>query len=37
VADAIRQGDMNALKEELGDLLLQVVFLLMFENSNENC
>lgn len=27
VADAIRQGDMNALKEELGDLLLQVVFL----------
>jgi len=26
VADAIEQGDMNALKGELGDLLLQVVF-----------
>ncbi len=26
VADAIQQGDMAALKEELGDLLLQVVF-----------
>jgi MazG family protein len=26
VADAIQQGDMSALKEELGDLLLQVVF-----------
>ena len=26
VADAIEQGDMSALKDELGDLLLQVVF-----------
>jgi MazG family protein len=26
VAEAIRQGDMGALKDELGDLLLQVVF-----------
>ncbi|HEY2112742.1 MAG TPA: nucleoside triphosphate pyrophosphohydrolase [Dongiaceae bacterium] len=26
VADAIQQGDMGALKDELGDLLLQVVF-----------
>ncbi|WP_422366826.1 nucleoside triphosphate pyrophosphohydrolase [Pelagibius sp.] len=26
VADAIEQGDMQALKDELGDLLLQVVF-----------
>ncbi|WP_205944968.1 nucleoside triphosphate pyrophosphohydrolase [Pelagibius litoralis] len=26
VADAIEQGDMTALKDELGDLLLQVVF-----------
>lgn len=26
VADAIEQGDMNALRDELGDLLLQVVF-----------
>ena len=26
VADAIRRGDMRALREELGDLLLQVVF-----------
>jgi MazG family protein len=26
VAEAIRQGDMTALKDELGDLLLQVVF-----------
>src|SRR5205823_6320066 len=26
VADAIERGDMNALKDELGDLLLQVVF-----------
>ena len=26
VADAIQHGDMSALKEELGDLLLQVVF-----------
>src|SRR5579885_3727605 len=26
VADAIQQGDMAALREELGDLLLQVVF-----------
>lgn len=26
VADAIEQGDMGALKEELGDLLLQVVY-----------
>ena len=26
VADAIEQGDMAALKDELGDLLLQVVF-----------
>ncbi|MFQ5773149.1 MAG: nucleoside triphosphate pyrophosphohydrolase [Kiloniellaceae bacterium] len=26
VADAIERGDMDALKEELGDLLLQVVF-----------
>ena len=26
VADAIAQGDMNELREELGDLLLQVVF-----------
>ncbi len=26
VADAIEQGDMGALKDELGDLLLQVVF-----------
>ena len=26
VADAIQQGDMKALREELGDLLLQVVF-----------
>src|SRR5476651_428509 len=26
VADAIEQGDMGALKDELGDLLLQVVY-----------
>src|SRR5579863_10282278 len=26
VADAIERGDMDALKDELGDLLLQVVF-----------
>src|SRR6478752_7552097 len=26
VADAIQQGDMGALKDELGDLLLQVVY-----------
>ena len=26
VADAIQQGDRNAIREELGDLLLQVVF-----------
>src|SRR4051794_34340748 len=26
VADAIERGDFNALKDELGDLLLQVVF-----------
>lgn len=26
VADAIEQGDMNELKEELGDLLLQVIY-----------
>ena len=26
VADAIAQGDMKALREELGDLLLQVVY-----------
>src|ERR1700758_4577675 len=26
VADAIQQGDLGALREELGDLLLQVVF-----------
>ena len=26
VADAIRRGDMAALKDELGDLLLQVVY-----------
>src|SRR3984885_14061224 len=26
VADAIERSDMNALKDELGDLLLQVVF-----------
>ncbi len=27
VADAIQQGDRNAIREELGDLLLQVIFL----------
>jgi ATP diphosphatase len=26
IADAVARGDMNDLKEELGDLLLQVVF-----------
>jgi nucleoside triphosphate diphosphatase len=26
IADAVARGDMNNLKEELGDLLLQVVF-----------
>ncbi len=36
VADAIERGDMDDLKDELGDLLLQVVFhARMAEEAND--
>ena len=36
VVDAIDKGDMKALKEELGDLLLQVIFHSQMANENDD-